>query len=120
MQTSAKVAHDPTVCQTQTYLGHKALRRPTYYPSEKAALDIPAKAPSKDRPTSVAEPWSWAVSSLPAPDENLLSLLERLLERSMAPALLEELKTVATEVKKSQIENTVGSLCAALAAEENP
>ena len=38
----------------------------------------------------------------------------------MASALLEELKVVATETKRSQVENAVGSLWAALAAEEDP
>ena len=38
----------------------------------------------------------------------------------MASALLEELKTVATEVKRSQIEDVVCSSWAALAAEEDP
>ena len=38
----------------------------------------------------------------------------------MASALLEELKIVATEAKGSQIEDAVGSLGAALAAEEDP
>ena len=38
----------------------------------------------------------------------------------MASALVEELKTVATEVKRSQIEDPVGSSWAALAAEEDP
>ena len=38
----------------------------------------------------------------------------------MASALIEELKTVATEAKRSQIENAVGSSWAALAAEEDP
>ena len=37
----------------------------------------------------------------------------------MASALLEELKTVATEVKISQIEDAVGSSLAALAAKED-
>ena len=37
----------------------------------------------------------------------------------MASALLEELKIVATEAKRSQIEDTVGSSWAALAAEED-
>ena len=37
----------------------------------------------------------------------------------MASALIEELKTVATEAKRSQIENAVGSSWAALAAEED-
>ena len=38
----------------------------------------------------------------------------------MASALMEELKIVATEAKRSQIEDAVGSSWAALAAEENP
>ena len=38
----------------------------------------------------------------------------------MASALLEELKTVATVVKRSQIEDEVGSSWSALAAEEDP
>ena len=38
----------------------------------------------------------------------------------MALALLEELKIVATEAKRSQIEDAVGSSWAALAAEDNP
>ena len=36
----------------------------------------------------------------------------------MASALLEEPNTVATEVKRSQIEDAGGSLCAALVAEK--
>ena len=38
----------------------------------------------------------------------------------MASALLEELKIVATEAKRIQIEDAVGSSWAALAAEEDP
>ena len=38
----------------------------------------------------------------------------------MVSALLEELKIVATEAKRSQIEDAVGSSWAALAAEEDP
>ena len=38
----------------------------------------------------------------------------------MASALIEELKIVATEVKRSEIEDAVGSSWAALAAEEDP
>ena len=38
----------------------------------------------------------------------------------MASALLEELKIVATEAKRSQIEDAVGSSWATLAAEEDP
>ena len=38
----------------------------------------------------------------------------------MASALIEELKIVATEAKRPQIEDAVGSPWAALAAEEDP
>ena len=38
----------------------------------------------------------------------------------MASALIEELKIVATEAKKSQIEDAVGSSWAALAVKEDP
>ena len=38
----------------------------------------------------------------------------------MLSALLEEVKTVTTEVKRSQIEDIVGSSWAALAVEEDP
>ena len=38
----------------------------------------------------------------------------------MASALLEELKTVATDAKRSQIEDVMGSSWAALAAQEGP
>ena len=81
--------------------------RPTCL-SEKATLDLPAATPSKAQPTSVAMPWSWKVSLLPQP------------QRPIASALLEQLRTVAIEVKKSQIEDTVGSSWAALAMEEDP
>ena len=51
---------------------------------------------------------------------NLPSLLERLPERPMASALIEELKIVATKAKRSQKEDAVGSSRAALATEEDP
>ena len=38
----------------------------------------------------------------------------------MASALIEELKIVATEAKRTQIEDAVGSSWAGLAAEEDP
>ena len=38
----------------------------------------------------------------------------------MTSALIEELKTVATKAKRSQLEDTVDSSWAALAAEEDP
>ena len=51
---------------------------------------------------------------------NLPSLLERLPQRPIASTLTKELKIVATEAKRSEIEDAVGSSWAALAAEEDP
>ena len=51
---------------------------------------------------------------------DLPSLLERLPERPMASALIQKLKTVATEAKRSQIGDAVDSSWAVLAAEEGP
>ena len=83
LPTPEEVAHDPTVCQNQTYLGRDVLRqahlpireggtiplcaktRPSWgamsngrsnCQSEKAALDLPAEAPSKARHISAATP----------------------------------------------------------------
>ena len=82
------------------------------------ALGLPAAALSKAWHISVATPWFWGVSSLLP--SGFPSLLKRLPERPLASALIEELKTVAIETNRSQIEDAVGSSWAALAAEENP
>lgn len=52
--------------------------------------------------------------------EHLLSFLERLPERSMASTLLDELKTLATGVERSKIEDVVGASWVALAVGEGP
>ena len=51
---------------------------------------------------------------------NLPSLLERLAGQPMTSALTEELKTVATEAKRSQMKDAVGSSWAALTTEADP
>ena len=51
---------------------------------------------------------------------NLPFLLERLPEQPIASALLEEPKIMAAEVKRSQVEDTVGSSRAALEVGEGP
>ena len=57
LPTPEEVAHDPTVCQNQTYLRHEAHGRLTSQ-SEKAALDLPAAALSKARHIPATMPWS--------------------------------------------------------------
>ena len=116
LPTPEEVAHDPTVCQNQTYLGHDALRQAhlpirvglTSSSSIKGAAHIGCHALVLGRVVTASA------------RGNLPSLLERLPERPMASALLEELKIVASESKRSQIEDAVGSSWAALAAEEDP
>ena len=119
LPTPEEVAHDSTVCQNQTYLGHNALRQAhlpireggrglTSSSSIKAAAYIGCHALVLGRVVAAS-----ARGDLP-------SLLERLSERPMASGLIEELKIVATEANRSQIEDAVGSSWAALAAEEDP
>ena len=86
---------------------------------EKATLDLPAAAPSKARHVSVVTRWSWGIVAASARG-TLPSVLERLPERPMTSALIEELKTMATEAKRSQREDAEGSSWAVQAAEEDP
>ena len=51
---------------------------------------------------------------------NLSPFFERCPERPLASEFLEDLKTGATKVKRSQIEDEVGSSWAALPAEDDP
>ena len=99
LPTPEEVAHDPTVCQHQTYLGHDALRQAhlpireggvglTSSNSIKGAAYIGCHAPVLGRVVAASA------------RGNVPSLLERLSERTMASARIEELKIVATEAKK--------------------
>ena len=101
------VAH-PTVCQNQTYLKHEALRQ-AHLPIREDGLGLTSSSSMKGAAyigchALVLERVVAAFA------RGYLSFLpERLPERSMASALIEELKTVATEAERSQIENTAGS-----------
>ena len=117
LQTPEEVAHDPTVCQNQTYLGHDALR-PAHLPIREGGLGLTSSNSIKGTYIGWHALALGRVVAAPA-QRNLPSLFERLPERPMASALLEELKTVATEVKRSQIEGAVGS-SATLTVEEDP
>ena len=66
LPTPEEVAHDPTVCQNQTYLGHEPQWQ-AHLPIREGGLGRTAAAPSKARHISAATPWSWSVSSLPPP-----------------------------------------------------
>ena len=66
LPTPEEVAHDPTVCQKQTYLGHDALRQ-AHLPIREGGLGLTSNSSIKGRHTSAPTPWSWGVSSLPPP-----------------------------------------------------
>ena len=119
LPTPKEVAHDPPVCQNQTYLGHDALRQ-AHLPIPEGGLGLTSSSSIKG--AAYIDCHALVLGRVVAASArgNLPSLLERLPERPMASALLEELKIVATEAKRSQIEETVGSSWAALAAEEDP
>ena len=120
LPTPVEVAHYPTVCQNQTYLGHDALRK-AHLPIREGGLGLTSSSSIKGAAYIGCHALVVLGRVVAASARgNLPSLLERLPERPMASALLEELKIVATEAKRSQIEDTVGSSWAALVAEEDP
>ena len=119
LPTPVEVAHDPTVCQNQTYLGHDALRQ-AHLPIREGGLGLTSSSSIKGAAYIGCHALVLGRAVAASARGNLPSLLERLPERPMASALLEELKIVATEAKRSQIEDAVGSSWAALAAEEDP
>ena len=108
LPTPVEVAHDSIVCQNQTYLGQDALRQPPL-PIREGGLGLTSSISIKGAAYigchALVLRRVVAVSSR----GNLPSLLERLPERPMASALIEELKLVATEARRTQIEDAVGS-----------
>ena len=119
LPTPAEVAHDPTVCQNQTFLGHDALRQ-AHLPIREGGLGLTSSSSIKGAAYIGCHALVLGRAVAASARGNLPSLLERLPERPMASALIEELKIVATETKRTQIEDAVGSSWAALAAEEDP
>ena len=119
LPTPVEVAHDPTVCQNQTYLGHDFLRQ-AHLPIREGGLGLTSSTSIEGAAYIGCHALVLGRVVAASARGNLPSLLERLPERPMASALIEELKIVATEAKKTQIEDAVGSSWAALAAEEDP
>ena len=119
LPTPEEVAHDPTVCQNQTYLGHDALRQ-AHLPIREGGLGLTSSSSIKGAAYTGCHALVLGRVVAASARGNLPFLLEQLPERAMASALIEELKMVATEAKRTQIEDAVGSSWAALAAEEDP
>ena len=116
--TPEEVAH-PTVCQNQTYLGHEALRQ-NHLPIREDGLRLTSSSFMKGAAYIGCHALVLGRVVAAFARGNLSFIRERLPERPMASALIEELKTVATEAERSQIENVSGSLRTALAVEEGP
>ena len=97
-----EVAHGPTVCQTQTDLGHEALRQ-AHLPIQKGGIGFTISSSIKDAAYIGYHALVLGCVVAASAGGNLPSLLERLPERTMASALIEELKTVAPEAKERKI-----------------
>ena len=119
LPTPEEVAHGSTVCQNQTYLGHDALRQ-AHLPIREGGLGLNSSSSIKGAAYIGCHALVLGCVVAASARGNLPPLLERLPERPMASALIEELKIVATKAKRSQIEDAVGSSWAALAAGEDP
>ena len=106
------------MCQNQTYLGHEALRQPPL-PTREGGLGLTSTSFTKGAAYVGCHALVLGRVVAASAGGNLASLLERLSERPMASALIEELKTVATKATRSQIEDAVDNSRAALAADED-
>ena len=108
LPTTEEVAHDTSVCQDQTYLGDVPLRQ-AHLPIREGGLGLTSSDAIKGAAYIGCHALVLGRVAAASAREDLPSLLERLPERPMASALLEELRTVAKEVKASQVENAVGA-----------
>ena len=113
------VAHDLTVCKNQTYLENETLRQ-AHLPIREGGLGLTSSNCIKDAAYIGCHALFLGLIIAVSARGDLPSLLERLPKRPMGSALLEELKTVASKVNKTHIEDAVGSSWPALAAKENP
>ena len=106
LPTPEEVAHDLTVCQTQTYLGHEAPRQ-AHLPIREGGLTSSNSMKGAAYIGCNALVLGGVVAA--SARGNLPCLLERLPGRSMASALIHGLKTLATKAKRSEMEDAVGS-----------
>ena len=100
LPTPEEVAHDPTVCQTQTYMGHEVLRQ-GHLPIRKGGLMLTSSSSIKGTANIDCHALVLGRVVVSSARGNIPSLFERRPERPMASALIEEVKTVTTEAKKS-------------------
>ena len=87
LPTPEKVAHDPTVCQNQTYLGHDALRQ-AHLPIREGGLELTSSSSIKSAVYIGCHTLVLGRVVAASARGNLPSLLERLPERPMASAFI--------------------------------
>ena len=119
LPTPEEVARDLSVCQTQTYLGHEALRQ-AHLPIREGGLGLTSSDAIKGAAYIGCQALVLGRVVAASARGNLSSLLERLPERPTTSALIDELKTMSAEVGKSKLDDVVGASWAALAAGEDP
>ena len=100
--TPEEVAHNPIVCQNQTYLGHEA-RREAHLPIREGGIWLTSSGSIKGTAYIGCHALALGRVVTASARGNLPSLLERLPERPKASALIEEMKTVAPDAKRSQL-----------------
>ena len=118
LPTSEEVAHDPTVFQTQPYLGHEAQWQ-AHLPIREGGLGLNSSSSIKSAACIGCHALVLGCVVAASAQGSLPPIFERLPERPMSSALIEELKTVANEANRSQNEDVVGSSWAALVAEDD-
>ena len=101
LPTPEEVAHDVSVCQNQTYLGHDTLRQ-AHLPIREGGLGLTSSSSIKGAAYIGCHALILGRVVAASARGNLPSLLERLPERPMASVLIEELKIVATEAREAK------------------
>ena len=118
LPTPDEVANDPSVCNNQAFLGHEAPRQ-AHLPIREGRHGLITSDAIKDAAYIGCQALVLGHVVAASAQENLPFLQERLPDRPMASALIDKLKTLATEVERCDMEDVVGT-SAALAAGEDP
>ena len=108
LPTPDEVANDPRVCNNQTYLGHEALRQ-AHLPIREGGLGLISSDAIKGAAYIGCQALVLGHVVVASAQENLPSLLGRLPDRLMASALIDELKSLAAEAKRCDMEEVVGT-----------
>ena len=110
---------DHYLCRNQTYLGHEALRQ-AHLPIREGGLGLISSDAIKGAAYIACQALVLGHVVAASTWENLPSLLERLPDRPMASAFIDELKTFATDVGRCDMEDVGDTSWTALTAGENP